>query len=285
MATNVLELRRFDSNGATPHPHRDAMIRTPDDILPAAQLLARKVEGHGLRIMVWHDLATLAEPVDIDGTPINAAAFGWSEDELAPWREVDRAMRSPMLRAARVAAEPLWMNRGGIRSRSANRLLDQIDLADIGTTPTPDAGIVIPIHMPLGQVGAAILTAPDAGTIDLAAAFAASAAPLAPAIWQFITSYGSVSRDERYLPTEGLLSPRELECLSWVAHGKTDYEISIILGCSHAGVRYHVTRACAKLGAVNRAQSVFRAAQLGYLGVSPEMRPEPRKPLAAARIN
>jgi DNA-binding CsgD family transcriptional regulator len=279
MATNVLELRRFDSVGSSPHGRADAAVRTADDILAVAQRLARKVEGHGLRIMVWHDLATLAEPVDIDGTPINAAAFGWSDEELAPWREVDRAMRSPMLRAARVAAEPLWMNRSGIHGRAANRLLDQIDLDEIGHSPTPQAGIVIPIHMPLGQVGAAILTATDSSETDLAARFAASTGALAPAIWQFITGYASVSRDDRYLPTEGLLSPRELECLSWVAHGKTDYEISIILGCSHAGVRYHVTRACTKLGAVNRAQSVFRAAQLGYLGVSPE----PHK--TAARAN
>jgi len=270
VATNVLELRRFDSVGSSPHARGDAAVRTADDILAVAQRLARKVEGHGLRIMVWHDLATLAEPVDIDGMPINAAAFGWTDADLAPWREIDRAMRSPMLRAARVAAEPLWMNRSGIHSRSGNRLLDQIDLADIGQTPTPEAGIVIPIHMPLGQVGAAILTPFDPAETDLAARFAASTAALAPAIWQFITGYAAVSRDDRYLPTEGLLSPRELECLSWVAHGKTDYEISIILGCSHAGVRYHVTRACAKLGAVNRAQSVFRAAQLGYLGVSPD---------------
>lgn len=270
MATNVLELRRLDGNAAPARPRTDARVRSPDDILPAAYRLARRVDDHGLRIMVWHDLAPLAEPVDIDGTAINAAAFGWSEDELAPWRDVNRAIRSPLLRAARVAAEPLWMNRSGIHSRTANRLLDQIDLGEFSHSPTLRAGIVIPIHMPLGQVGAAILTSPDPDETDYAAHFAASVAALAPAVWQFITGYASVSRDDRYLPTEGLLTARELECLSWVAHGKTDYEISVILGCSHAGVRYHVTRAGIKLGAVNRTQSVFRAAQLGYLGVSPE---------------
>lgn len=272
MATNVLELRRYDRTGPAPQAYTDAIIHTPHDVLPAAHRLARKVAGHGLRIMVWHDLATLAEPVSIDGTPLNLAAFGWSPDELAPWHDIDRAMRSPLLRAARVASEPLWIDRAGIHSRSANRLLEQIDLAEFDHAPAPAAGIVIPIHMPLGQVGAAILTAAEGNDDDLATCFAASAAALAPAIWQFITGYASISRDERYLPTEGLLSTREIECLSWVAHGKTDYEISIILGCSHAGVRYHVTRACAKLGAVNRAQSVFRAAQLGYLGVPLEPR-------------
>jgi DNA-binding CsgD family transcriptional regulator len=54
--------------------------------------------------------------------------------------------------------------------------------------------------------------------------------------------------------------------LRWAALGKTDHEIGIILGCSHAGVRYHLSRACISLGTINRAQSVFRACQLGYLG-------------------
>lgn len=268
MATNVLELRAFDRPGRGPLPDGRTAIRTAADILPAARHLAGRVEEYGLRIMVWHDLATLDDPVAADDSPLNAAVFGWSQAELAPWQSVDQALRSPLLRAARVASEPLLITRSGIRTRSTNRMLDQIDLIDLEHGPAPQAAIVIPVHMPLGQVGAAILTSAGSDPEnDLAARFGAGIAPLAAAVWQFVTGYASVSRDERYLPTEGLLTTREIECLSWVAHGKTDYEISIILGCSHAGVRYHVTRACAKLGAVNRAQSVYRAAQLGYLGV------------------
>ncbi len=267
MATNVLELRPHDR--VTARTMRGAAITTLDDIRPAAEYLAGKVAQFGLKAMVWPDLATLDAPVDGTGAPLHGSVFGWSAEALAPWQVVDRAMRSPFLRAARVASEPLLISREGIRSRSrsANRLLDHIDLTELDTCPaSATRAIVIPIHMPLGQIGAAILTPRDAGTADLADLFDVCAAPLTAAVWRFITGYVSVSRDERYLPTEGLLTTREIECLSWVAHGKTDYEISIILGCSHAGVRYHVTRACAKLGAVNRAQSVFRAAQLGYLG-------------------
>lgn len=270
MATNVLELRPSDRTGNAPLPPKGpatgVTIRAAADIMPAAHRLAGKVGDHGLRIMLWHDLATLDQPVGADGTSINAAAFGWSEEHLAPWHNIDKALRSPLLRAARVACEPLWINRAGIHTRGANRLLDQIDLLDF-EGPASGAAIVIPLHMALGQIGAAILTPEDPAVDDLSAHFPHAAGPLAAAIWQFVTSYVSVSRDERYLPSDSLLTSREIECLSWVAHGKTDYEISIIMGCSHAGIRYHVTRACAKLGAVNRAQSVFRAAQLGFLGV------------------
>ncbi|MEY4240261.1 MAG: hypothetical protein RL339_2862, partial [Pseudomonadota bacterium] len=50
--------------------------------------------------------------------------------------------------------------------------------------------------------------------------------------------------------------------------GKTDKEISMILGRSHATIRYHIHRAGEKLDSVNRAQTIFKAGQLGYLGAS-----------------
>jgi DNA-binding CsgD family transcriptional regulator len=267
MATNVHDLRLYNRDAAPAARPERLMIRTLDDVVPAARALQREAGALGLRIMVWHDLATLEAVTDDAGEPLNSAVFGWSEEELAPWQNLDRALRSPLLRAARVASEPLWISPRGIEGGGTNRLLDQIDLLELDTGPGPRSAIMVPVHLPLGQIGAAILTAADPQREDLSLAFAQCTQRLAAAIWRFVTGYATLSRDERYLPTDSLLTCREIECLSWVAHGKTDYEISIILGCSHAGVRYHVTRACAKLGAVNRAQSVFRAAQLGYLGV------------------
>jgi len=61
------------------------------------------------------------------------------------------------------------------------------------------------------------------------------------------------------------LSKREVECLRWAAIGKTDFEISMIMGVSHATVRFHLRNAAAKLNAVNRGQTLFKAAQLGFI--------------------
>lgn len=266
MATNVLELRRYDR---APMRWQDAPrlpLRSRADLAPAAMALAREASDLGLRMLVWHDLASLAPMTCAEGQNLNTTAFGWTPAELAAWENRDRALRSPLLRAARVAAEPVLVSPRGIRSTTANRLLDEIDLADIHHCPLARAAIVIPVHMPLGQVGAAILIgmAPDGEDLDWA--LDTCSGDFGDRIARFVTAYATLCRDGRYLPEQGLLTGREIECLNWVAHGKTDYEISIILGCSHAGIRYHITRACAKLGAVNRAQSVFRAAQLGYLG-------------------
>jgi DNA-binding CsgD family transcriptional regulator len=67
--------------------------------------------------------------------------------------------------------------------------------------------------------------------------------------------------------TEGdpsdLLSARELECMRWVAAGKTDWEIGAILLISATTVKFHVNRARAKLGARNRAQATTRLVLYG----------------------
>jgi DNA-binding CsgD family transcriptional regulator len=266
LATNVLELRRPQRHIAPDRLEDAVRIRDRREIHSAALALESAARCLGLRILAWHDLATLEPMVDADGQPLDSGAFGWDEAELAAWRNFDRALRSPLLRAARVAGEPVWINRHGIHASLRDRALEQVTLDDFEEFSPFGAAIVVPVHLPFGQIGAAILVSNDPGRTNLAAEFARVEETLAPAIARFVAGYVAVSRDERYLPADSLLTSREIECLSWVAHGKTDFEISIILGCSHAGVRYHVTRACAKLGAVNRAQSVFRACQLGYLG-------------------
>lgn len=266
MATNVLELRRYNPVAASAALVERVAIAEKADIAAAAAALGHAAHALGLRLMVWHDLATLEPMRDADGAVLNAEVLGWSAQELAPWQCRDRMLASPLLRACRVESAPFWASRDGIRTRWRNRVIEQIGLEDFEEQAGLRAAIVIPVHLPLGQVGGAILTSLDPLADDLADPLARCTETLAPAVERFIRGYVMVSRDERYLPDDSLLTSREIECLNWIAHGKTDFEIGIILGCSHAGVRYHVTRACAKLGAVNRAQSVFRAAQLGLLG-------------------
>ncbi|MBU1377461.1 MAG: LuxR C-terminal-related transcriptional regulator [Alphaproteobacteria bacterium] len=55
------------------------------------------------------------------------------------------------------------------------------------------------------------------------------------------------------------LSPREGECLSWVAQGKSDWEIGQILGLSEKTVNHHVERAKRRLSVPTRVQAVVAA--------------------------
>ena len=55
------------------------------------------------------------------------------------------------------------------------------------------------------------------------------------------------------------LTPREVDCLIWSAEGKTDWEISKILGISRSTVLKHIASAREKLGAMNKTHAVAMA--------------------------
>lgn len=61
------------------------------------------------------------------------------------------------------------------------------------------------------------------------------------------------------------LTPRERECLRWAAAGKSEWEISQILGISEHTSEKHLLNAKTKLGAVNRVQAVAEAIRRGYI--------------------
>jgi DNA-binding CsgD family transcriptional regulator len=63
-----------------------------------------------------------------------------------------------------------------------------------------------------------------------------------------------------------LLSPRELEVLYWLKHGKTSWDIAKILDISERTVNYHVNNILQKLDVTNRLQAVFEASNLEESG-------------------
>jgi DNA-binding CsgD family transcriptional regulator len=58
-----------------------------------------------------------------------------------------------------------------------------------------------------------------------------------------------------------LVSARELDCLKWVAAGKTAWEASVILGISERTVRFHLNAAREKLNCLTTTQAVAKAVQ------------------------
>lgn len=54
------------------------------------------------------------------------------------------------------------------------------------------------------------------------------------------------------------LTPREAECLRWVAEGKTDIEAGVILKISPRTIRFHINNAKMKLGVATRIQAVAK---------------------------
>ena len=74
-------------------------------------------------------------------------------------------------------------------------------------------------------------------------------------------------------PARPHLSRRELECLRFVAAGKTDWEISVILGISVETARQYVKRARVAYDAVTRAQLVVLGLRDDWLSIEEALDP------------
>ena len=61
------------------------------------------------------------------------------------------------------------------------------------------------------------------------------------------------------------VTARQLECLSWVAVGKSSTDIGEILGISSRTVEDHLTKLCGHLGVRTRIQAAVRAQELGWI--------------------
>lgn len=61
---------------------------------------------------------------------------------------------------------------------------------------------------------------------------------------------------EKKADVEVHLTPREIECIHWAAHGKTSWEISRILSITERTVNFHLTNSMHKTGSSNRLQLI-----------------------------
>lgn len=243
-------------------------IDSEDDIRRSAEALHEISMALGLRTAPAHDIADKRTPVDKEGQVLANDVFGWGEAETAWWRNSSIALDSPITSACRFESEPFWVNKDGFRTRLPNRYLDEIDLKNFEARAMTRAAIVVPVHMAFGQIGAVSFNPLDTERTDLSEEFEAHASVLGIYARTFITSYSHVMGAKQALPPGSRLSKREVECLRWAAIGKTDMEISMIMSRSRATVRFHIHNASTKLDAVNRSQTVFKAAQLGYISLN-----------------
>ncbi len=244
-------------------------VRNVEDIHDAAVVLRDYAAAFDLRAALCDDIASKETMVDADGAVLAADLFGWLGDGERWWEDHRLALHSPLPRSCRYEGEPFWCNSEGFRTAQPNPYLDDIDPARyFAANQRYQAAIVVPVHLPFGQISANSFHPNDPDVVDLTDLFAEIGDTLGLATRRFIAGYASAMRTKRRIPSDCELSKREVECLRWAAIGKTDREIGMIISLSHATVRYHVHRAGEKLNSVNRAQTIFKAGQLGYLGAN-----------------
>lgn len=120
-------------------------------------------------------------------------------------------------------------------------------------------GLLVPIHGAAGELASVLMISEEASfdpkartTLHaMAMLYATLGLPLA-----------EIAEDR---PGPGLLSKRELECVHWVARGKSDWDAGQIMGISESTMNMHVERIKRKLGVRNRAQMIYELFRRGWL--------------------
>ena len=112
-------------------------------------------------------------------------------------------------------------------------------------------GYVVPVRTTDGEIVSLSFGGPeilppsaDLTVLNFAASYSLGRHLHRLAVWQ------RVSRN---------LTPREWDCLLWAGEGKTNWEISAILGISTSTVTKHIMAAREKLGAVSKAHAIATA--------------------------
>lgn len=244
-------------------------IAGPGDVRRAAEALHRiSTDLCQMRVALTHDIADKRTPVDEKGAILARDVFGWPDHDKIWWRNTRIALDSPITAACRFESEPFWVNGEGFHTRQSNPYLSSVELANFEQRANTRVAMVVPVHLPFGQIGVATFNPLDREKTDLKAEFDQMIDALGLYARTFIASYVSATSGLQRLPPGSRLSKREVECLRWAAIGKTDLEISMIMARSRATVRFHIHNASIKLDAVNRSQTVFKAAQLGYISLN-----------------
>jgi DNA-binding CsgD family transcriptional regulator len=120
-------------------------------------------------------------------------------------------------------------------------------------------GFAVPVHGPAGYVSYVSMGSPESD-LDLRFETRAQLQMMALLAHDRCRALSPVADRLRRADAEPdsakALSDRELECMRWIAAGKTDWEIGMILAISSSTVRFHVDNARRKLDALTRPQAV-----------------------------
>lgn len=268
MATNIVEFHARTEAESLEQLLKRVTITCTEDIHDAAVAIAQMAQERGMQVAICDDISSTEPMIDADGTILNADVFRWLDDGSHWWKDHFLALHSPLPGACRYESEPFWVNQYGFSTRWRNSYLEELDLSDFEQRALCKAAIVVPVHLPFGQISANSFVSSDHEKEDLSEEFALYGTLFSQVVRRFVAGYVQAMRTNRRIPSDCALSKREVACLRWAAIGKTDKEISMILERSHATIRYHIHRAGEKLDSVNRAQTIFKAGQLGYLGAN-----------------
>jgi len=214
------------------------------------QIFSEFIEFLGL------DTFQLTEVTDAYNFPGPNLSFGTLPAEYIKnyWKKGNSGLHDPVMRAIFASNRPL-------------RFLHK-EPPDTAQKPTKDilkrraaAGIRDGYAFPLkGRLNRFAMVALHGDVEDLGAIDLASVEMVCISLYRRAADLHPLSSSLGFIK-QGVLTVRERECLSWVAKGKTNWDISQILMITERTVQYHVENAREKLGAHTRLHAVVLAAR------------------------
>jgi LuxR family quorum-sensing system transcriptional regulator CciR len=165
------------------------------------------------------------------------------------------AARDPVFLAARTQVLPFRWSDWRFRARLED---DQIEILNEAADAGLLDGFTVPIHAPDALPASCSFTIGADGVDPLS---------VRDAHWYAVYAHESARRllTKTARADRPRLGARERQCLELIARGKTDFEISIILGVSEHTVHNTVRRTMRKYGVATRMQAFVRALRDGEL--------------------
>jgi len=193
------------------------------------------------------------------------ALSDYPEDWVAEYIDEDIVTRDPVLLASqRTNVGFAWSDLP--RLITLNRpLLEQLErgrIAGIGN------GFTVPSNVPgeaNGSCNFVVKTGKDLPSSELMMAQLVGS-------YAFEAGRSIITRAKKRRTSVVKLTPRQLECLALIGRGKTDWEISKILGISENTVKEYIDDARARYSVNKRVQAVIRAIYDGHLPLSELLR-------------
>jgi LuxR family transcriptional regulator, quorum-sensing system regulator CciR len=173
------------------------------------------------------------------------------------YRDQDYFTRDPVIRHARSTISPYQWNDLPVHSGREQLVLQEASEAGL------NRGLAIPIHEPWGRVFLATLAA-DGSTSDHDAVDEFAQAKAHAMVVIFHARYSALSGAMRKGPWVDL-TPRESECLEWVAQGKSSWDIGQLMAVSEHTVNFHLKNAMRKFDTASRVTAAVRAVSLGLI--------------------
>ncbi|MGH7155991.1 MAG: helix-turn-helix transcriptional regulator [Acetobacteraceae bacterium] len=172
----------------------------------------------------------------------------WPADWLALYQQNNIFADDPVIAEARRRLTPfMWgeLERSGRLSRDAEAVFA------LGRSYGWADGLAVPIHGPAGYEGVVSLAARR--PLALNAREHAVLRAMALAVHDRCREAEGFGKQSQPLAQ---LTERELECMQWIAAGKSEKQVAGLVGISQPTVHFHIERAKKKLKIRNRTEAI-----------------------------